>query len=159
MTVTSASANSRVDVARIQLPRVAAIRPELLVDERRAIGKRRLRVGDGVKRLVVDLDQFGGVLGPRAAPRGDDGDAVPGVPGDVDGERRVVRVVRVLVGIQAQGRLPSQSSARSAPDQAATTSACASAGATSTFVMRAWAYGLRTTARYTMSGARMLSTH
>ena len=55
-----------VDLAGLERPRVAAVRPELLVDERRTVGERRLDVDDGRQRVVVDLDELRRIL---AAPR------------------------------------------------------------------------------------------
>ena len=46
------------------------------VDERRAVGERGLEVGDDGQRLVVDLDQRGGLLGDLRRRRGDAGDDV-----------------------------------------------------------------------------------
>ena len=54
-----------VDVARGEVPRVAAVGAELLVHERRALLERGLGVDHGRQRLVVDLDELGRVLAPR----------------------------------------------------------------------------------------------
>ncbi len=86
-----------VDVlAALERPRVAVVRAELLVDERRAVGHRGLDVGDRRERLVVDLDQLRGVLRERAAPGDDDGHAVARVARDGRREREVRRVVDVV---------------------------------------------------------------
>ena len=86
-----------VDVlAALERPRVAVVRAELLVDERRAVGHRGLDVGDRRERLVVDLDQLRGVLRERAALGDDDGHAVARVARDGRREREVRRVVDVV---------------------------------------------------------------
>src|ERR687897_151525 len=59
---------------------------------------------------------------------------------------------------QTIGSGPAHSPARYAPLQAPTTPGISSAFETSTFTMRAWANGLRTTARCTMPGSVRLST-
>ena len=66
----------RLDVVRLELPDVALVRPEVRVDERRAVLERLLDVRDGRERLVVDLDELRRVLRERAALRDDDRDAV-----------------------------------------------------------------------------------
>ena len=85
-----------VDLARVELPRVAAVRAELLVDERRALCERRLGVDDDRQRLVVDLDELRRVLGGAAARRRDHRDRVADVARLVDRERLVLRRIRVL---------------------------------------------------------------
>ncbi len=85
-----------VGVVRLQRPGVAAVRPELLVDDRSAVRERGLRVDDRLERLVVDLDELGRVLGERAALGEDDGDAVACVPHLVRRERPVEGLLRVL---------------------------------------------------------------
>src|SRR5262245_16552013 len=57
-----------------------------------------------------------------------------------------------VVTAQAHGMGAPQRSCRSAPEYAATTPGCSSAPLTSTLVMRACAYGLRSTARWTAPG-------
>ncbi len=59
----------------------------------------------------------------------------------------------------AQGSEPCQSSASSAPSNTATTPSAARAASVDTRVMCACAYGLRTTAMWTVPGGAMLSTH
>ena len=87
----------------LELPRVAAVRLDVVVDERRAVGERRLRIGHGRQRLVLDLDELGGVLGRGAAGRDDDRDAVADVARLVRRERQVQRRLRVL-GRQPRAR-------------------------------------------------------
>ena len=100
-----------LDLARLELPRVAAVRPELLVHERRAVGERGLDVDHRRQRLVVDLDELGRVLAPRRGSRDDDGDRVAGVARLVD--RRAARASGAFVssvGSHAQGSEPAHSS-------------------------------------------------
>jgi hypothetical protein len=85
-----------LDLARLERPRVALVRAELLVDERRALRERRLGVDDGRQRLVLDLDELRRVLGRAAARRRDHGDRVARVPRLVDRDRLVLGRVRLL---------------------------------------------------------------
>ena len=82
-------------VAR-ELPGVAVVRAELLVDDRRAVLERFLGVDDRGKLLVVHLDELGGVLRLRARLGDDDGDSVALVARLVRGERPVHGLLRVL---------------------------------------------------------------
>ena len=92
-----------VDLAGVELPRVAAVRAELVVDERRAVGERGFRVDDRVERLVVDGDELGRVLRRCARVGNDDSDRVALVARLVGRERAVHRRGRVL-GREPGGR-------------------------------------------------------
>jgi hypothetical protein len=80
-----------VDVAGRERPLEAAVRVELVVNERRAVGKRFGDVGHGRQRLVLDLDELGRVLRQRAAVGDDDRDRVAGVARLVARQRPMVR--------------------------------------------------------------------
>ena len=54
-----------VDVAIGEDPRVALVRPELVMDGGRALLQRLLHVHDHGQRVVIDLDGLGCVLGRR----------------------------------------------------------------------------------------------
>ena len=91
MTVTSAVCERLLDLPGVELPDVALVRLEIVVDERR-IGVERLGdVGDRRERLVLDLDELGRVLRDRPRLGHDHGDAVADVPCLVEGEREVRR--------------------------------------------------------------------
>ena len=85
-----------LDVAGGHCPRVAAVRLEVVMDERGVGRERRLGVDDHGQRLVVHLHELGRVVRCRAARRDDHGDTVADMARLVDGERVVSRVVRVL---------------------------------------------------------------
>ena len=64
------------------------VRRQRLVDQRGARRERALHAGDGRERLVVDLDQFGGVLGEIAVARHDAHDRIADEAHLVDRQRR-----------------------------------------------------------------------
>jgi hypothetical protein len=66
------------------------------VDERRALGERRLRINDGGLRLVVDHHELCRVGGELSRRRDDDRDAVADIARLVGGERPVRRQIDVL---------------------------------------------------------------
>ena len=92
-----------VHLAGVERPRVAAVRAEVLVDDRSAVGERGLRVDDGMERLVVDRDELGRVLRGGTRVCDDDGDGVALVARLVRCERPVHRRGGVL-GRQPGGR-------------------------------------------------------
>ena len=109
--------------------------------------ERGLRVDNHGQRLVLDLDQLRSIP-PRRR------DSSSRSPRRRHRHTHLVDATGLCSGALCPpseatrtGSEPCHSSAMSAPDHAPTTSACASAGVTSTFVMRACAYGLRTTPR------------
>ena len=85
-----------VHFARSELPRVAAVRAEVVVEDRRAILERPLRIDDRGQRLVLHLDKLRRVASLRARLREHDRHAVADVARLVDGQRTVIRLVRVL---------------------------------------------------------------
>ena len=85
-----------VDLTRFERPRVARIRPELVVDEWRTVRERGLRIDDRRQRVVLDLDQLCRILRGAAARRCDHRDRVAGVPSLVDRHGLVFGSVRVL---------------------------------------------------------------
>jgi hypothetical protein len=85
-----------VDIAGVELPRVALVRADRGVDERRALPQRVLDVDHDRERLVVHLDELGRVPGGGGAGRDDDRDRVSLVARLVERERPVLRVLHVL---------------------------------------------------------------
>ena len=80
-----------VDLAGVELPDVALVRPEVVVHER-CVGVERLGdIRDHLERLVLDLDELGRVLRDRPRLRHDDCDTVADVPRLVEREREVRR--------------------------------------------------------------------
>ena len=148
-----------VDRSSRKRPRVAPVRAELLVDERRALRERELGIDHDRQRLVVDLHQLGSVACGLAALRDDDRNTVADIAGLVHGERPMVRLIRVL------GREP-RAWKRRVPlvselvtGERCEHSAVRERAATSTSRIRACAYGLRTTLIQTMPGRLMSSTN
>ena len=78
-----------------------------------AVLRGRLHVQDRVLRLVVDVDELGGVLGLGRGAGHDDGDALTGERHPADGQHRALRRLLVRVIGHAQGR-PTPSAPRSA---------------------------------------------
>ena len=66
------------------------VRAGVGVEDRRARLERAAGVGDHLERLVVDLDELGGVAGELARLGDDDGDRVADEAGAADGERVVL---------------------------------------------------------------------
>jgi hypothetical protein len=85
-----------VDLAGRELPRVAVVRTELFVHERRALVERTLCIDDDRQWLVVDPHELRGVARRLPAVRDDDGNAVADVACFVDREWAVIRLVRLL---------------------------------------------------------------
>ena len=83
-------------LSRLELPRVAVVRAQVVVQDRGVVAERSLDVAHRRQLLVVDLDELGGVLGERPAVRDHDRDAVAGVARLVDRERPVRRQLDVL---------------------------------------------------------------
>ena len=79
-----------VDIAVTERPGVAAIRAEILVHERSAVGERRLDLGDDGQWLIVHLHQLGGVLRLGPARRNDHRHRVTEVPDHLLRHRPVV---------------------------------------------------------------------
>ena len=94
--MTGAASKTSPKPSDLELPGEAVVRAEVLVEDRRAVGERLLRVDHGRELLVLDLDELRGVLRQRARLGEDDGDAVPLVAHLVGGERVVRRLLRVL---------------------------------------------------------------
>ena len=85
-----------LDLAGGEVPRVAAVRAEVVVDDRCAVLERALRIDDRGQGVVLDLHELGRVA--CFAPRLRDyyGHAVARIPSLVDGERPVIRLLRIL---------------------------------------------------------------
>ena len=112
-----------------------------------------------VERLVVDLDELGRVDRVRARVGDHDRDAVALVVDLVDGEREVLGALHVLghrPGARHR-RLPVVAQVGAGEDRDDALGAFAAA--VSIDVIRACAYGLRTTAITTVPGRSMLSTY
>ena len=86
----------RLHAVGLELPDVALVRAEVLVDERRPVLERLRHVAVRRERLVLDLDELGRVLRERAALRDDDGDPVPLIASLIGREREVRRHLDVL---------------------------------------------------------------
>ena len=80
-----------VDGADIELALKAEIVAEIRMDHRRLAVERGFRIGDRRQLLVVDLDQFAGVLGLGARARDDGADRFALPAGALDGDRRLRR--------------------------------------------------------------------
>ena len=79
-----------VDVAPVERARPDDVRAGVVVEDRRALVLCRARVDEHVERLVLDLDEVGGVAG-ELARLGDDGDdRLADVADAADGERVVL---------------------------------------------------------------------
>ena len=82
-----------VDVAPVERARPDDVRARVLVEDRRAVVLRRAGVDEHVERLVLDLDEVGGVAG-ELARLGDHGDdRLADVADAADGERVVLDLV------------------------------------------------------------------
>ena len=77
-----------VHLAGVELPGVAAVRAELVVDQRGTLGEGGLRIDHRVERLVVDGDELGRVRGERGAVCDDDRNRLADEPHAVAGEHR-----------------------------------------------------------------------
>ena len=82
----------------------ADVAGDLRVDERRSELHSRDDVGDDAERLVVDLDQLGGVLGERAALRQHHGHDLADVAGHVAAERELRRLLHRHVDARGEPR-------------------------------------------------------
>ena len=122
LTVTAPSEDA-LDVAALELPGEAVVRAEVVVEDRRAVGERLLGVDHGRERVVLDLDELGGVLRLRARLGEHDGDAVALVAALSVASGRCIGCFVSSVTSQTHGSVAAQSSARSAPEKAATPSA------------------------------------
>jgi hypothetical protein len=80
----------------LELPQVALVRSEVLVDDRRAVRERLLDACDRRERLPVDVDELGGVLCERARLSDDYRNRIALVPRLVGGEGEVRRHLDVL---------------------------------------------------------------
>ena len=118
-----------------------------------SVGHRRLEVDDDGERLVVHLDRLGGVLRLGPGLGHDHGHAVALVTGPCPCQRPVHRDLDVLGDRPHEGQGPPHSPSRSAAVNTADTPGMAAAAAVSMPLIRAWAYGLRTTSIQTMPGS------
>ena len=85
-----------VERARLELPHVRDVRAEAVVHERRSLRCGRLDVDEHGQRLVVDLDELGGIDRVSARVGQDDRDAVALVVDLIDREREVLGILHVL---------------------------------------------------------------
>ena len=127
-----------LDLAGVELPDVALVRPEVVVHERSVGIERAADVGDRSEWLVLDLDELRGVL--RDLPRvsatttatpSPTCRALSNASGKCDG------ILISSVTGQAHGSEPAQSAASSAPLNAATTPSSSRAAFSSTSLDRA----------------------
>ena len=125
------------------------------MQQRGALGDRRLHVQHGRQVVVVDDDQLGGVPGGGGVAGDDDGDALAREVHGVDGERRRCGAFWSGTIGQALGRLAS--AAEVAAVKTAMTPGSGRASSASMPVIRACAADERTTARCSMPGSVMLS--
>ena len=131
----------------------AVLRGAWSQSERRAVGERRAAVDDRRQRLVVDLDQLGGLAGDRRAVGDDERHRVADMAHAIDGERVARR------HDQRRHRAPGRASGRGRPDRrrcrrrARRRIACAAAA--SIRLMSAWACGERRTWPHSAPGQSM----